>query len=327
MKTQIKDQYNFQQASPSKQPGFEVFQPAPGKAWFFHGNDVDGKPALFSQPYSTAESAQRGLNSALGLLKKQRAKVQESAEGWCFVLQSGNHQELARSRFFPAREACEKMAGFFQKVANSQHPLIENAGSSNQSTEVPSPSQQELAQDNPVRHAFRLYFYPASDGKPLTGRIENIKTQEQKIFKGLDGPAIMQFLKAQVKEFAPDGTSDYGIAADHIHTLSGVLSAPANTKHQDLVELEVVANDMPGESAIEGCTLSLRHMDTQEITTLRNVHARLGAKGKVKINLDASALPIGTYHLNASVWLQNQGSGKKQAPLYHLLGTGWLQLI
>ena len=322
MKTQIKDQYDFGQASPTAQPGFEVFQQASGTFWFFHGNDVEGLPALFSQPYSSSDAAHRGLNAAIVLLKKQPAAVREDSTGWYFTLQSGNNQELARSRPFPDREQCEKMQRYFQKVAGSPNPLVKQPG------KVAKNAKQQGktgAQDFPARYSFRLFFYPTGKNMPLSGRIEHIQNQEQATFKGLDGAAIAAFLQQQIPEFAGPTPAVPPVRRENVRALPAVLATSGSASMQEPVELVLTAEGIPAGCAVEGCTLALRHMDTQKLTALHNVEARQGQNGQIQIRLNASGLPAGTYHLSASVWLQDQPANA--SAVYRLQGTGWLQLV
>ena len=93
MKANVKDQYDFEQLSPSQKPGFEVFFSEKHKTWFFHANDVRGKSILFSQAYQTEESAEKGLQSVLKNIEKGRIfKRTEGGQHFLTVI-AGNNQE------------------------------------------------------------------------------------------------------------------------------------------------------------------------------------------------------------------------------------------
>ena len=160
---------------------------------------------------------------------------------------------------------------------------------------------------------------------PLSGRIEHIQNQEQATFKGLDGAAIAAFLQQQIPEFAGPTPAVPPVRRENVRALPAVLATSGSASMQEPVELVLTADGIPAGCAVEGCTLALRHMDTQKLTALHNVEARQGQNGQIQIRLNASGLPAGTYHLSASVWLQDQPANA--SAVYRLQGTGWLQLV
>ncbi|MBK6931287.1 MAG: hypothetical protein IPH12_10640 [Saprospirales bacterium] len=322
------EQYDFSRPSPSGQPGFEIVAIPGQQLWCFQGNDVNGSPVLFSQTYRTEDSAQRGLKTALNLLKKKSVQVKETPEGWQVILLAGNHQELARSLPFGEEGLCRKNLSFFQRVAASQNPLAE----AKPAPEVPDsqPAAPE-AEEEPIRYAFRLYFYSGSKGEPLTGRLEQMGNPAVKTtFKGLDGAAMVEFLHQHVKEEVvvaqeapkkePRALSAQSPKMPPLSTLT-VKGRPV--KGDKSVELVFATPEAPGESAVENCTLSMRNMDTRQTTVLNNVPAERIATDKFNIRLVTSQIPKGTYYLHASVWVQQKAKNTPQ----RVQGTGWLQLV
>ncbi len=335
MKTQKKDAYDFSQKSPSEQPGFEVFEDTRHKCWRFHGNDVEGQAALFSQPYATAESAQRGLQTTIRLLKRKRGRVVESPEGWQIVIQSGNHQELARSRNFSKKEVATKLLHYLLNVASAASPVVDS-GSAPAAQPEYAPVNEKPS-EKPFRYAFRLFFYPSEKG--FTGRIENINAPtECASFEGLDSTAILEFLQTQLirkntGDKSTDGNTDSHQSETEISTFpahitprpsaSSVVSRNQTGSTVDLI-LQT-DTPLPANSAytLESSAVSARRMDVDEQCTLSNLPGELLADGQIKLQVETKTLATGTYYLNAAVWLK-QGT---KSVRHCVRGTGWLQLL
>lgn len=335
----IQEQYDFSRPSPSGQPGFEILEIPGQQAWCFQGNDVQGNPALFSQTYRSEESAQRGLKTAINLLRKKSGYVKETPEGWQIFLLAGNHQELARSLPLSDEIAAKKVLQFFQRVAASQNPVVE----AKQAPAAPAnpPAAAEEEEELPIRHAFRLYFYAASKEGPLTGRIEHVgNPSESATFKGLNDRAIIEFLRQQLKEgaaapqAAPAKPAQPAAAAPaktaSIPPLSTLTVKGQSAGDGKSFELVLAATDAPGESAVENCSISLRNMGTRQITVLSNLPAEQTAANTFKIRLATGQLAAGTYHVQASVWVQKKSAAQQtngSNALQCLNATGWLQLV
>jgi len=331
MKTQKQDHYDFSQSSPSGQPGFEVFEDAKNKCWRFHGHTVENQAALFSQPYATAESAQRGLQATIRLLKKKRARIQEVPGGWQLVIQSGNHQELARSPVFSQKEQVAKLMQYFLNVATSAKPVTVPTPAAAVREMQPEPGDAQS--DAPVRHAFRLYFYPSEKNQGFTGRIENINNPAEKAsFQGIDKEAILNFLRQQLipeNKTSSQAETAGAPGADPVPALitPGPSSSVIVSRNQrgttvDLILVPERSFPSEGPYTIENSTVTLRHMDSGEQTTLCPSAIQQLGQGQIKLHLDTNALPIGAYHLNASVWFSQAQEDK-----ICVKGTGWLQLL
>ncbi|MCC6460256.1 MAG: hypothetical protein IT260_07280 [Saprospiraceae bacterium] len=325
MKTQSTNPYDFQEGSPSTEPGFAVFRNETTGVWHFHGNDMAGQASIFSQAYPSQDKAKLGLASALEAFRKNRMRVEETPEGCQLILKAGNHQEIARSRHYPDHASVEKQVQFFQQVSASAHPEARPVSS-------PAAPAQAPAADNsttlaPFRYAFRIHFYPNDNGGSLSGRIENIKTGEQQTFKGLDISSINRFLQAQVREFA--GQAEIPAAADVQGTMkvASTLRQSRNLAGKAAIELLLEANEVPGESSVEACTVALRHMETQQTNTLYPQNAQQVQAGQIQLMLETADLPAGMYFMHASVWLQPKNNNLPQGQLKRLQSTGWFQVM
>ena len=337
MKTQKKDVYDFTQKSPSEQPGFEVFEDPRHKCWRFHGNDVAGQAALFSQPYATAESAQRGMQTTIRLLKKKRGRVIESPDGWQLVIQSGNHQELARSRNFSKKETATKLLHYFMNVATAASPVVDSKPAPTDQPEG-SPANEQPA-DKPFRHAFRLFFYPSEKKQGFTGRIENINApSEWASFEGLDSKAILEFLQTQLIWKSTADTTAVTKADSNqaeaetstlpAHIIPGLSASSVVSRSQTGTTVDLILqteSTLPPDLKLvhEASMVSVRRMDSGAQTTFSNLPAELLPDGQIKLQVETNTLATGTYYLNAAVWLKQGAEKARQC----IRGTGWLQLL
>lgn len=333
MKTHKKESYDFTRKSPSEQPGFEVFEDLRHKCWRFHGNDVEGQAALFSQPYATAESAQRGLQTTIRLLKKKRGRVLESPDGWQLVVQSGNHQELARSRNFSKKEPATKLLHYFLSVASSVSPVIDSTP--NPAAQQPEASGiTEPASDKPFRYAFRLFFYPSEKKEGLSGRIENINTPSASAsFEGLNAAAMLEFLKTQLNGEAVLSKENTNQPEPAIHPITaqitpGPSAASIVSRNQTGTTIDLAFRTEPpfpagSKYTLESNVVTAQRIDSGEQITFVNLPGEVQPDGQLKLQAEMHSLAAGTYYLHSSVWVK-QGTEKAR---HCIRGTGWLQLL
>ena len=321
MKTQKSERFNFNLVSQSGQPGFELIEDQQNASWRFHGNDVEGKAVLYSQRYSSIESAKKGLSTTVQLLKKNKGKIKKSGATWRLVVQSGNNQELASSSVFKEEQEAKKWLTYFKKVAKAEKRQdVKEANAQTQASAENAP--------DPIRYAFRIYFYPEEQSQKLTGRIENINAeQEVATFEGLDIATISDFLKKQLetKSLAQEPAEPQGEQAAVAATLyPGVSGSPIiDQNNADPAELILELEDaISTKSKIEQCSLAMRHMDSQKVIHIPNIPAETKALNQISLQLNSRELPIGPYYLNAAVWINTPGQAR-----YCINGTGWAQVI
>jgi len=114
-----RDQYRFDLGTTSGEAGFETLRHAEDGRYYFVFNDDQGRPLLFSQGYQGKESRDNGLRSLIrNGAEPERARVHEVSGRCFFTLYAGNHQELARSRWFADEaQAREAMLMIAQRLA------------------------------------------------------------------------------------------------------------------------------------------------------------------------------------------------------------------
>lgn len=92
--------YRTDQASTSGTTGFDPFQAKDGMH-FFHFNDLNASPLIFSEGYTSSRSRNNGIKSLIrnAGLQNRYEKKKNGAKPY-FILRAGNRQEIARSKDF-----------------------------------------------------------------------------------------------------------------------------------------------------------------------------------------------------------------------------------
>jgi hypothetical protein len=334
MKQQIKDQYYLTQDSPSGQPGFEVFHSDVYHAWFFHCNDVEGRPVLFSQAYTQAEKAEKGLEAVLKSIVR-RAVLSKQPEGWQIVVTAGNQQEVARSAVFETSNSGEQALQYLRQVARSKNPVtIASEPAASTGPELIEPS---------LRYAFGVYFYMDEAGT-LTGRIENKTNQQQsRSFDGWDMDVIGAFLQEHIPETAvkipkknnpgaapKKDNSGMPAPADTqtgILTLSGMPATRTSTfclytQGSDLsATLHAVDNAPTTHETLIGTSLTLSGSGIEmpmQVSAAAWDNTQRQAVMAVK---SGQAFASGMYTLQAAAWI-NRPEGMRL-----LTGNAWLYIV
>lgn len=94
------NQYLLDQKGESKSLGFDAFKGAAG-LFYFHFNNENGEPLLFSEGYSSARSRDNGIKSLIrnAGLENRFEKREEGGKPY-FIVRAGNRQEIGRSKAF-----------------------------------------------------------------------------------------------------------------------------------------------------------------------------------------------------------------------------------
>lgn len=200
-----KDKYDLRQLSQSGKFGFETFQNAESKLYYFHFNDMKGNAAVYSQGYQTMKSRDTGLQSVLKNAGNPDRYLKEVIDnkGHYFILKSGNHQQIARSRNFERLSEMNDFLDIFSTI-KTDVPVHKPAISSKLEKAKKNTSKtKQKADDKKVsekmpRHSFRLTMYP----KSLSGKIVHVFTGDEQSFKGVNGEAITSFIKSHLPKEA-----------------------------------------------------------------------------------------------------------------------------
>ena len=125
---QKKDNYNLAQKSRSGQVGFDTFKGDDGQ-FYFHFNDTNGLPLLFSEGYKTATKRDNGqqsvINNAAHLHRFHHLKDAKGKP--FFVLKAGNSQEIARSRAFASDDELVEQLAFFKDKVTAETATTDKA--------------------------------------------------------------------------------------------------------------------------------------------------------------------------------------------------------
>ncbi len=107
------DDYVLAFPSPRNDPGFVTFRNPDTGEHYFHLNDEDGAPVLYSQGYSSAGSRDNGLKSVIRNSVAASSYVPREEDGaYYFAVIAGNRQEIARSRNFATAGERDAMITF-----------------------------------------------------------------------------------------------------------------------------------------------------------------------------------------------------------------------
>jgi len=198
-----KDKYDLSQLSQSGKFGFETFQNQNTKTHYFHFNDADGYAAVFSQSYQTAQKRDTGLKSVLkNAGNPDRYLKSTDDNGHYFILKSGNHQQIARSRNFETVADMNNFLEIFSAIdANILiHRQELPKATPKQVEKKPRKTKMKVetkkVSEKMPRHSFRLTMYPES----LSGKIVHVLSGNEKSFKGINGEAITSFIQAHLPE-------------------------------------------------------------------------------------------------------------------------------
>lgn len=117
---QKKDNYNLAQKSRSGQVGFDTFKGDDGQ-FYFHFNDANGLPLLFSEGYTTATKRDNGQQSVIKNAEHLHRfhHLKDAKSKPFFVLKAGNSQEIARSRAFDSDDELVEQLAFFKDKATA----------------------------------------------------------------------------------------------------------------------------------------------------------------------------------------------------------------
>jgi hypothetical protein len=328
MKANVKDQYDFEQLSPSQKPGFEMFFSTKNKAWFFHANDVKGRPILFSQAYQTEESVAKGLQSALKNIEKGRIYKRTEGIQHFLTVVAGNNQEVGRSLFLKDENAVDIAMTFLKQVVKSANPLV-----SVEAKSVNTENSDIRCNDGNTRCRFSIYFYKNTADNNLSGRIEDMADSKSGIsFQGIDNQAIMgfirQFFEGEYKDKNHEVTQSKGVEAALSMTAKGDKTTAMKVVGDHKVDYEsqvlLIENkmnnrvgpsvkltmDLPEmvknfDGRIIGSEIIALQADTKHTSRFQNVEAIVNAdKTKLIFSFLPSTLPeSGTYRLEANAWV------------------------
>ena len=108
------NQYLLDQKGESKSVGLDAFKAASG-LFYFHFNNEDGEPLLFSEGYSSARSRDNGIKSMIrnAGLENRFEKREEGGKPY-FIVRAGNRQEIGRSKLFDSTLAIDAIIAWLK---------------------------------------------------------------------------------------------------------------------------------------------------------------------------------------------------------------------
>ncbi len=192
--------------------GFETFYKEDGK-YYFRFNDAEGQPLLFSKGYSSEKSCANGIQAVIRAAGNgEQYEIGEAGKGRrFFVLRSGNHKEIGRSRLFGTLEELNEQMALLKGIDDDipQYGLGETPpeipGKEEKTPEATEKAEKKVvAQDKPPvqaensekmpRYKFSVIYYPDSK----VWMVKNDFSGESVKLKTCSGQKIEAFLMAHV---------------------------------------------------------------------------------------------------------------------------------
>jgi len=235
MKNRI-NSYDFSVPSSSKKPGFELFRNKKDNRYYFHFNDEDGQPFLFSQGYRNRNSRDKAIRSVIrNAVNTKRYVITKTAEGKAFFqLKAGNHQEIARSRGFENNQELSARLNLLKRScldaskSTTEKTFWRNRKTKEDPGTVVPVTQQEEDSSNRLRYRFTLIFYPGSKIWVL----KNDFTGRSCTFKDLEKADLSNYLK---KEIAPRISAATEAFSSKVTAMPGIHIIPQAEEISDII--------------------------------------------------------------------------------------------
>lgn len=185
--------------------GFATFYKEDG-LYYFQFNDSTGEPIFFSHGYQSEKSRDNGIQVVIRNAGEEEHYERKKASGgqYYFILKSGNHQEIGRSRKFSSEKEREEKLTLL-KAVNEEAPVYQAVPPLREKEAVnenhKEKARREEAKKMP-RHKFSIIYYPDSD----VWRIIHDLSGDSRQFGSCNGQLIQEFLEAHLpaeKEQAP----------------------------------------------------------------------------------------------------------------------------
>jgi len=182
-------------SSPSTSPGFAVVQNEENGFFYFHCNDLNGKSIVQSKDFQTQKLAESGLQNALRAAKHAKNYIRKHEAGQhFFVLQNNNQQKLAKSSLFNTEKELQNAIDYIQQIASASKPASEKE----QSPEVGAPAVAKPATKPQAKYSFKIDLYAPDGAGSLSGKIEDLLTQESLKFQGMNESVIASFIRRRL---------------------------------------------------------------------------------------------------------------------------------
>ncbi|MCP3932454.1 MAG: DUF1508 domain-containing protein [Bacteroidetes bacterium] len=118
--------FDLKQSSHSNEPSFVSFQNPKNNFFYFHVNDNDGEPFLFSHAYKSKNGRDNALKSIRKNAQKDRwYSKRVTSDGYLFFIQAKNGKQIARSRFFATEEEMENAIVFLRSESDPSPKFVE----------------------------------------------------------------------------------------------------------------------------------------------------------------------------------------------------------
>lgn len=177
--------------------GFELLQNDENGRFYFTCNDDHCNPILFSADFISEDIAKNALQDAINAAKEEnhfQRLMQE--QQFYFLLKDENGEELAQSILFDTEQELENKIAYVQKLTAAENIFTEKVEET--SSEIPFVNTTLKKPIEKDKYAFKLDFYKRAQ-EAIVGKIENMHDGQSASFQGLDGEAILKFIKTYLQ--------------------------------------------------------------------------------------------------------------------------------
>lgn len=332
--------------------GFASFFKEDG-GYFFQFNDKAGQPIFYSHGYQSERSRDNGIQATIrNAGEEKHFEKKKSGKGqYCFILRSGNNQEIGRSITFDTKAEMEEklnvMKGITEDVPIFSRSEMAAKKEAAQARAVVEPTELFSSRELPIeglpRYKFSLIYYPDSD----VWNIKHDQSGSTRQFKTYDGKRIEEFLKVHLpaeKARAVATSSDPAMAPSRATAQEGI---PRKQDKVDEEQIELKLRSFRGEEArhfartgnlgqleilpkkertvrphVFDAKVTARSVERNETVVIAEVKAQKPAYGRFVIPInEANNLKPGIYRFTVAI---HQGEKGEEAHDY--LGSSLVML-
>ena len=122
----LNEGYDFKQVSKTNEPGFELLNKEKEGLYYFHLNDKEGKPMLFSRSYDGKRRRIKAIRTLIEASKDKKLlyKIVPFKGSFMFILKDEEGYEMARSRTFKQKAAAEEGLKYLRKMAKDKTAIF-----------------------------------------------------------------------------------------------------------------------------------------------------------------------------------------------------------
>jgi uncharacterized protein YegP (UPF0339 family) len=172
--------------------------------YYFQFNDDDGEPLLFSKSYTSEKGCMNGVQAVIRAVESDASFEIKNTKNnkHFFVLKSGNHRTIGRSRTFDTLKELRAKMGLLQQIDENipVHEMTDEVPLEEEQADTPKSENREAAPDpqkskeSMPRYKFSLIYYPDSE----IWSVRNDFSGKSVKLRELDNQKLESFLRSEL---------------------------------------------------------------------------------------------------------------------------------